>query len=112
VRVACLPARSSVGLPRHSSPAPTTIHPATHLAPSPPHPPHYIQQSAPDGVPTIGMALHPPKILSLYVWIYCLIFFLIQDAAKVGTFKLLRKYNTFGINTIVKSKIMEAEEAV
>jgi len=63
-------------------------------------------------VPTIGLARHPPKEFSLYVWIYCILCWFVQDAAKVATYKILRKYNLFGINDIVKSKLMDAEEAV
>jgi hypothetical protein len=36
------------------------------------------------------------------VWVYCLICWLIQDAAKVGTYAYMKKNNTFGINDIVK----------
>jgi len=56
----------------------------------------------PDGVPTVGMARAEPRELSAIVWVYCLICWFIQDAAKVGTYALLKKNNTFGINDIVK----------
>ena len=45
-------------------------------------------QSAPDGVPTIGLARAPPKEFSLYIWIYCIVCWIIQDAAKVLTYKV------------------------
>jgi len=61
-------------------------------------------ESMPDGVPTIGLARVAPEALSAYVWIYCLICWLIQDAAKVGMYALLKKNNTFGINDIVAMK--------
>jgi H+-transporting ATPase len=46
--------------------------------------------SAPDGLETEGLARRTPKELSVYVWIYCLICWLVQDAAKVGTYKVLQ----------------------
>jgi H+-transporting ATPase len=46
----------------------------------------------------MGLALRIPKALSFYVWIYCLLSWFIQDAAKVGTYWLLRRFNVFGIN--------------
>ena len=57
-------------------------------------------ESNPDGVPTVGMARVAPKELSAYVWIYCLLCWLIQDAAKVGVYKILKKYNTFGTSSL------------
>lgn len=35
-------------------------------------------------------------ILTVYVWIYCLIWFLIQDVCKVATYKFLRRFQIFG----------------
>jgi hypothetical protein len=40
----------------------------------------------------------------VYVWIYCLLCWFIQDAAKVGVYAFLKKYNIFGINDIVAMK--------
>lgn len=45
------------------------------------------------------------------MWIYCILCWFIQDAAKVGTYRLLRKYNVFQINTIVKSKLMDSSSS-
>jgi hypothetical protein len=39
--------------------------------------------SNPDGVDTIGLAQVDPKALSLYVWIYCILCWFIQDIIKV-----------------------------
>ncbi|TFJ85011.1 hypothetical protein NSK_003435 [Nannochloropsis salina CCMP1776] len=61
-------------------------------------------ESRPDGVPTVGLARVAPKELSVYVWIYCLLCWFIQDAAKVGVYAFLKKYNIFGINDIVAMK--------
>ena len=38
------------------------------------------------------------KVVSLYVWIYCFICFLIQDVVKVIAYRTLKKYNLFGVN--------------
>ena len=48
--------------------------------------------SAPDGLETEGLARRAPKELSLYVWIYCLICWLVQDGAKVATYKVLQMF--------------------
>ena len=49
-------------------------------------------------IPIIGLARRPPYELVVYIWLYCLVWFILQDAAKVGTYSLLRKYNIFGYN--------------
>jgi len=67
-------------------------------------------ESMPDGVPTVGMARASPRELSVYVWIYCIICWFIQDAAKVATYSYLKKNNTFGINDIVKMYKADALE--
>jgi H+-transporting ATPase len=54
--------------------------------------------SKPDGIPTIGLERRTPYLLPLYIWVYCIIWCVIQDAAKVYTFKILKKYNIFGYN--------------
>ena len=41
------------------------------------------------------MGYRQPHLLPIYIWIYCLVWWLVQDAAKVGTFHLIRKYNLF-----------------
>jgi H+-transporting ATPase len=55
-------------------------------------------RSKPDGIPTLGLEHRGPFILPVYIWIYCIFWWLIQDAAKVYTFKLLKKFNVFGYN--------------
>jgi len=35
----------------------------------------------------------------LWVWLYCFVWFLIQDALKLGAYTLMRRVNLFGINT-------------
>ena len=50
----------------------------------------------PDGVYTLGLGRRQPYTLPLYIWIYCLVWWVIQDLCKVGTYYLLKKYNIFG----------------
>jgi len=52
-----------------------------------------------DGIPAMGMAIGGEGYLALYVWIYCLAFWMVQDAAKVGLHKLMVRHNIFDINT-------------
>jgi H+-transporting ATPase len=54
----------------------------------------------PDDVYTLGMARRAPYYLPVIVWIYCIIWWFIQDACKVGAYALMRKYNWFGINDV------------
>ena len=46
----------------------------------------------PDGVYTVGLSYRKPYILPFLVWLYCLVWWLVQDAAKVGTYFFLREY--------------------
>lgn len=54
--------------------------------------------SRPDGIPTLGLGRKSPHILPLFIWLYCIVSWIIQDAVKVYTFKLLKRYNLFGYN--------------
>jgi H+-transporting ATPase len=54
--------------------------------------------SAPDGVPTSGLGRRTPYGLFAYIWIYCLFWWFIQDAAKVYLYKIIERYNLFGFN--------------
>jgi len=57
-----------------------------------------------DGVHIDGLGRHPKQLLFLWVWCYCLVVWLVQDCAKVVCYKILFKYNLFGIKA---SKIGE-----
>jgi H+-transporting ATPase len=46
--------------------------------------------SAPDGIETEGMGRHEPKSLPLFVWIYSIVWWFIQDTAKVLFYQLLK----------------------
>jgi H+-transporting ATPase len=52
----------------------------------------------PDGIDTLGLARNPPYYLFIVVLIYCVVWWFIQDAAKVLTYHYMVKYNLFGIN--------------
>jgi H+-transporting ATPase len=54
-------------------------------------------ESEPDGIPVEGM--RNDMGLFGFVWIYCLIFFFIQDAAKVLCYRTLHRTNFNGIAT-------------
>ena len=45
-----------------------------------------------DRVPVCGLARRHPYYLIVLVWIYCVIWFLIQDLVKVSVYAILKKY--------------------
>jgi len=54
--------------------------------------------SRPDGIPTLGLERSAPYILPVFIWVYCLVWWVIQDAAKVYTYKFLKHFNVFQYN--------------
>jgi H+-transporting ATPase len=62
----------------------------------------------PDNVPTEGLGRRQPYELPIYIWIYCVVWWFVQDAAKVGTFYILKKYNLFGYNDTGKLELPES----
>jgi len=48
-----------------------------------------------DGIQVLGLGLRAPYMLALYIWLYCIFFLLIQDAAKVLSFRIMKYYNIF-----------------
>ena len=52
----------------------------------------YWPSAYPDEVYTVGLSYRRPYILPFLVWIYCLVWWLVQDAAKVGAYHFLREY--------------------
>ena len=40
--------------------------------------------------------------LPVYIWLYCIFWWFIQDASKVALYKYLHKYNVFGVNDASK----------
>lgn len=59
-------------------------------------------KSTVDGQDVEGLALRSPKEMAIIIWTYCLIFWFIQDAAKVATYAWMEKYNILGINDSLK----------
>jgi len=51
-----------------------------------------------DGVYAMGLGRRKPYTLALYIWLYCIVWWFIQDACKVFAFYILKKYNIFGYN--------------
>jgi H+-transporting ATPase len=64
----------------------------------------------PDGVYTEGLALRPPYVLPLVIWVYCLVWWFVQDAAKVGMYSLLTMYGLYDMNRSSKSFIAKQSE--
>eukprot|EP00475_Leptophrys_vorax_P025003 TRINITY_DN3479_c0_g4_i2.p1 TRINITY_DN3479_c0_g4~~TRINITY_DN3479_c0_g4_i2.p1 ORF type:complete len:974 (+),score=326.01 TRINITY_DN3479_c0_g4_i2:186-3107(+) len=54
--------------------------------------------SSPDGIDAIGLARATPYTLFLWILGYCIVWWFIQDGAKVFAFWLMRRYNLFKIN--------------
>ena len=50
--------------------------------------------------------------LPIYVWIYCIFWWFVQDFSKVVLYKYMEKYNTFGINDSAVSAIDGPKQSV
>ena len=50
----------------------------------------------------VGLANRDPKTLALFVWIYCLLWWFVQDFFKVLMYWYLKRHNIFGINDSLK----------
>lgn len=59
----------------------------------------------PDGIATIGLAREKPRIMPLYVWIYCFVMWLAEDAFKVLVIYTLKSNNIFSINDTAHTRI-------
>ncbi len=55
-----------------------------------------------DGIYTEGLVRQPPYWWFIGIWLYCILFWFVQDFAKVGTYYFLEKYNLFGVNNTGK----------
>jgi H+-transporting ATPase len=49
-------------------------------------------------IPTRGLAYRHPHLLPLYIWIYSIVWFLIEDVVKVTTYYVIRTNDLFGYN--------------
>ena len=54
--------------------------------------------SEPDGIYTLGLGYRPPYALPVYIWLYCLFWWLVQDICKVAVYAALRSCNCLHIN--------------
>ncbi len=64
----------------------------------------------PDGQYALGLARRHPTFLILWVWLYCLVFWFIQDAFKVVLYKWMEHYNILNINAS-NNKVQEDNES-
>ena len=64
--------------------------------------------STPDGIYALGLGLEQPYVLALYIWIYCIVWWFIQDVTKVLLYKLIIKYNIFKYNSTGKLVLPES----
>eukprot|EP00123_Amoebidium_parasiticum_P015103 comp22787_c0_seq2/m.35684 comp22787_c0_seq2/g.35684 ORF comp22787_c0_seq2/g.35684 comp22787_c0_seq2/m.35684 type:complete len:1075 (-) comp22787_c0_seq2:451-3675(-) len=61
-----------------------------------------------DGIPVAGLATGSYKLYPLWIWIYCIIWWFIQDICKVITWKLLIKFDIFKARTARLVNLREA----
>lgn len=54
--------------------------------------------SHPDGIYSLGLVRKQPYPFFVYIWLYCIGWWFVQDYAKVQTYRILAKYNIFGFN--------------
>lgn len=64
-----------------------------------------------DKTPVCGLAYGDNKLLALWVWIYCIIVFIIQDVFKVTTWWLIRHFNIFNVNNQVDTDMLGTTQA-
>ena len=48
-----------------------------------------------DHIPVMGLARGDYKLMPLWVWMYCLLFWIIQDSLKVSCLLLIQRYQLF-----------------
>lgn len=48
-----------------------------------------------DRIPVMGLARGDYKLMPLWVWMYCLLFWFIQDSLKVSCLLLIQRYHLF-----------------
>ena len=54
--------------------------------------------STPDGIAALGLGYRDPKTLALFVWVYCILWWFVQDLCKVLLYKFMERHNIFGVN--------------
>jgi H+-transporting ATPase len=60
-----------------------------------------------DKIPVCGLAYKDGKLLALWVWIYCVIVFLIQDIIKVGVWWVIRHFNFFNVHNTLDTSMID-----
>jgi H+-transporting ATPase len=65
-------------------------------------------ESYPDGVYTMGLVRRDPKELFAYIWLYCIAWWFIQDAFKVGLYRTIEYFNWFNWNDTGKVELPES----
>jgi len=65
-------------------------------------------ESWPDGIKVTGLARGEQldqKLLPLFVWFYCIVWWWIQDIFKVGTYKLMEHFDLFSFRTLAQAQV-------
>jgi len=64
-----------------------------------------------DKVPVCGIAYHENRQkIALWVWLYCLVVFVIQDCVKVAAWRLVMHFNLFNVNNLVVHELAAGTE--
>ncbi len=63
-----------------------------------------------DGIHVCGLAYTPGQFIALWVWLYCIVVFFVQDACKVAVWRLIIRFNLFNNNNQVLVADEEEEE--
>jgi H+-transporting ATPase len=63
-----------------------------------------------DNIYIQGLARRQPYILPVYIWVYCLLFFLLQDCCKVCIFWILHRYELLGLTASSISNTQEQQQ--
>jgi H+-transporting ATPase len=64
--------------------------------------------SKPDGIYSLGLGRRKPYAFAFYIWVYCIVWWWIQDFCKVLTFYLIKRYNLFNYNDTGKLVLPES----
>jgi len=68
-------------------------------------------ESSPDGVPVLGLCQGEYKIWPVWIWLYCLCWWIVQDACKVFTYWLVYRFDIFHAASGKYVNVREAETA-
>jgi len=59
-----------------------------------------------DNVPVCGLGYHESRQkIALWVWLYCIVVFFIQDCVKVSMWRTLMHFNFLNVNNVVEAKV-------